>query len=358
MATDVVSFRAGKTLGTELAAMANRAGVSISEAARSTLAGALIQPRPTYGPSSPYSFVADSWRAASEFDADAVARLRGGAAVVEAAATFAGNTGNLSSIRPPGYQPIAIVADGDRPLRNLTTQLPLADSQPFTVPALTTGTAVADHVELTNPTAGALAIAGGTVSPRGFSGAFSITREVVDSANPALDALALSVMSESYIGKTETVVYAELATPPASATVTAAVLPAELRKQIGRVTGARRRRAAGAVVSAADAVVDACTVLPAANSGSAIGLDETTGDAAAPWHVQGVPVTVSADLGSTSGSVIGVITSSDSIWSWESPTKTFRFDERSGPGLVEVALYGFFACRLLRPAGARVIKLT
>jgi hypothetical protein len=39
------------------------------------------------------------------------------------------------------------------------------------------------------------------------------------------------------------------------------------------------------------------------------------------------------------------------LWVWESPLLTFRFEEKSGPALIELALFGYFACRLLRPVG-------
>jgi hypothetical protein len=36
----------------------------------------------------------------------------------------------------------------------------------------------------------------------------------------------------------------------------------------------------------------------------------------------------------------------------------FRFEERSGPAFVELALFGYFAVRILRPVGLSGIRLT
>jgi hypothetical protein len=45
-------------------------------------------------------------------------------------------------------------------------------------------------------------------------------------------------------------------------------------------------------------------------------------------------------------------------WVWESPTLLFRFEEKQGPALIELALFGYFATALLRPVGLSGIRLT
>ena len=264
---DVVSFRADPALSGALTAAASRAGTSISEAARSALSGALIRPRATYGPGSPWSFCADVWLAVERFDQGATTRLRSGQAIADAAAEFAGHTGNLSQLVVPRYAPVTLVEDSDRPLRGLATVLPLADSTPIGVPGLVTATGVvSDHTELVNPTAGTLAVSGEVVSPRGRSGAFTLTREVADSANPSLDALALSVMSEGYVASTEGDVAAELAALDPAGSTTAANLVRDVKRQIARMVGGRHRRATAAVVSADGALADFRGVAPAVQS--------------------------------------------------------------------------------------------
>lgn len=46
------------------------------------------------------------------------------------------------------------------------------------------------------------------------------------------------------------------------------------------------------------------------------------------------------------------------VWAWESPTLMFRFEERSGPGFIELALFGYFVCRVIRPVGLVGIRHT
>ena len=139
MATDtMISFRAPEALSAALAEAASRRGITVSEAARTGLQAAYAQPRPVYGPSSPWSFVADSWRATTESNPDAIARLRGGRAVVEAA--FALTSATASQVSGPAYDPVAVVEDGARPLHSLCTLRPLHGSTPVGVPALVSGT--------------------------------------------------------------------------------------------------------------------------------------------------------------------------------------------------------------------------
>jgi hypothetical protein len=46
------------------------------------------------------------------------------------------------------------------------------------------------------------------------------------------------------------------------------------------------------------------------------------------------------------------------VWCWASPVLMLSYAERQGPGLVDVALFGCFAVRVLRPAGIASIRHT
>ena len=99
-------------------------------------------------------------------------------------------TTSAASLIPPGYRPDLYVSDlfKERPLVNLASQGTISNAAPFTVPkfsSVTTGSAT--HVEGTNPSDGSLAFTTGTVTPQAISGRIVLTRELVDSANPAID---------------------------------------------------------------------------------------------------------------------------------------------------------------------------
>lgn len=46
------------------------------------------------------------------------------------------------------------------------------------------------------------------------------------------------------------------------------------------------------------------------------------------------------------------------LWCWESPLLEFSYHERQGPALVDLALFGYVAVRLIRPAGLAAIRHT
>jgi hypothetical protein len=61
-----------------------------------------------------------------------------------------------------------------------------------------------------------------------------------------------------------------------------------------------------------------------------------------------------------SGNAIGdgdvLLFNSNDVWFWESGLLTFRFEERSGPALIDLALFGYSAARLLRPVGLSALR--
>jgi hypothetical protein len=48
----------------------------------------------------------------------------------------------------------------------------------------------------------------------------------------------------------------------------------------------------------------------------------------------------------------------DALWTWASPVLTLSYGERKGPALVDVALFGYFVAKVLRPAGIASIRHT
>jgi hypothetical protein len=206
-----------------------------------------------------------------------------------------------------------------------------------------------------------LALGGATVAPTGVSGVFDVSRELADSANPAVDAVALAVMAEDYARKTEALAAAELAaitsgtitsgqvsTGAQVATTAAGTVAADTKKLIARVVKLRRRRPQ-AVVATADATFAEAL---------AAGLDETTGDENALWRPMGVPINLSADLVSGSGSTAVVAVAPATAWAWESPTQKFEWEQVQGPAVIRLSLFGYFAAKVLRPVGIAALRVS
>ena len=300
----------------------------------------------------------------------------------EALKFAAQTTTTASAIIPPGYLGLFLPPEQGRPLRNAATVQPLTGSSPATPFAVPTGVnaqvtsagaggrpftvgpaggatltgAVGTHTQGTNAVEGDLAVATDpVVSPAGKSGSMRLTRELVDGSNPAVDQVALTIMREQYAQQTEGMVYAELngangqagtitaGLVPSGAqvsTVAVATLPAELKAALTRYPFKRGRKARTVAVSA----------------NAAAGLADL--DTTKVW-LQGVavePAPQVTGVAATDGQVF--ILSDADLWAWESPLLTFRFEERAGPANVDVALFGYFATRLLRPVGLASIRVT
>jgi HK97 family phage prohead protease len=339
------------------------------------------------------SLVRDAWAAARDHDEDAIHRLRkfraqseDMAEVVHHGLHFAPQTTTTAAaLIPPGYRPDLYVSDlfRERPLVSLASQGTIANATPFTVPkftSVTTGSAT--HVEGTNPSDGSLAFAPQVVTPQAISGRIVLTREIVDSSNPAIDQIAFAEMRESYERQTETIVYTLLnGASGAGGTITSGFVPSGAQA----VTTAGGTDNQTLVKAIRKAVADYWFARFAAPTGAAMGQGATARLAQAvdttqrplfPWvggsNAAGVadPPTAGyqvdslnfrpawAMTGTAAGdSQIFLVKASD-LWVWESPLLTFRFEEKQGPANIELNIFAYFGTALIRPVGLSGIRIT
>jgi HK97 family phage major capsid protein len=334
------------------------------------------------------SLVRDSWKARTEHDHEAGARLRKFAdqtresSLAAMSPEFAINTGNASQVIAPGYRPDLYVTQllKSRPLVSGVSRGTISDATPFNIPSFVSASgAAAAHVEGTNPSGGSLTLGTVTVAPGAVSGVFELSREIVDSANPAVDAIAMNAMHEAYSQQTEATLYAELnGTNGVAGTITSGLVSsgAQASTTSGQgdelVAGIRaalalypfRRFAApdrgylsSEATSALASAVDTTgrPLLPSVGPQNAFG----TGDAGSSWLVDNQTFQPAWSMtGNTSGDADVLIFNSGDVWAWESPTLMFRFEERGGPARIDLALFGYFACRVLRPVGLAGVRHT
>jgi phage head maturation protease len=346
------------------------------------------------------SFVRDAWKALNSLDVTGECRDRlrkFEAQTIEQLSlsmedpTFAINTGNAAAVVPPGYRPDMYVSQllKGRPATNAISRGTIGDATPFTVPAFVSSTlAAADHVEGVNPSEGSLSVAPVTITPAGISGLYKITREMADSANPAIDAIATQAMSEGYSQITEAKVYTELnGTNGVGGTITSGFVPSGAQAVASVVDISNETPAFGKAflndVRTAMALYpfrrfaqpDFALLSQEGTTTFASAVD-TTGRPLLPWvgpnNVIGTANTltqgyfidglVHQPCWSMSGNAVGdsdvIMGNRNDVWCWESPTLMFRFEERSGPGFIELALFGYFAVRVLRPVGLSGVRLT
>lgn len=77
------------------------------------------------------------------------------------------------------------------------------------------------------------------------------------------------------------------------------------------------------------------------------------------WALRDVSVELSPWItGTGAGDGDVFITGRNDLWAWQSPLLEFHYYERQGPALVDLALFGYFATRLIKPAGLAAIRHT
>ena len=339
------------------------------------------------------SLVRDAWYARMEQDHEASERISRyrrqqeeiNTLVMRGQVEFAPQTTTTAAaVIPPGYRPDLYVSDlfRERPIVNLASRGTIPNATPFTVPTFTSATSVtADHTEGTNPSDGSLAFGTKTVTPQAISGRLTLTREIVDSSNPAIDQIALAEMRESYARQTEGKVYTLLnGANGAGGTITGDFVPSgaqastiakgtdnqdlvkHIRERLAKYPFNRFAAPTGAVMGSAATVLLATALdttkrplFPYVGPTNAVG----TGGGGQGWNVDGLNfVPAWANTGTAAGdSQIMIINSSD-FWVWESPLLTFRFEEKQGPANIELNVFGYFATHLLRPVGLSGIRIT
>jgi len=354
------------------------------------------------------SLVRDAWYAQREHDDDAKERLRQFSLqtaevqkIVADKLSFmttdrlgftALDTTTAADVIPPGYRPDLFVPQlqQQRPFVNALSRGTIANATPFVVPifgSITTDL-TGDHSEGSAPTEGVMTLGTKTVTPGAISGKLPLTREIVDSSNPAIDQIALAAMREDYAQQTEAKVYTALnGADGVGGTITAGFVPSGA--QASTTTGGslaagtfggleliRGVRAALALypfrrfaapsqgllsqegTSAFATAEDASDrpLLPFVGPQNAVGLGNAV---QGQWPVDGLGfIPAWAISGNAAGDADVFILNSSDAWAWESPVLSFRFEEKSGPQIIELALFGYFATHVLRPVGLAGVRHT
>ena len=275
------------------------------------------------------------------------------------------STSTASQIFPTGYRnAITIPMTADRPLSNATDVLPITTSNPFKVPRHTSGGTVhAARTEGSQPTEVDTVFADALVTPRGLSGMLNLTRELVDSASPGGDIIALR---EDWYAQAEALIYAELnGANGAGGTITAGFVPSgsqarvsttpatnlliDLRKAVLEYSNVRRRKSRNIVAGN----------IALGHLGGLLGAEAASGDDTQLANIFGARLNGSVnDFGVAAGDMrVGIFGSND-VCTFESPLADFRFDEQAGPAIVRCAVWGYFAVVVARPRGLSSIRFT
>ncbi|MFD5334112.1 hypothetical protein ACFWH7_19620, partial [Cellulosimicrobium cellulans] len=304
-----------------------------------------------------YSFVRDAWNAQFKHDQAAAARLaRFNAQLVELAAQ---TRANLPELIPPGYRGEMLIGpiDRGRPIISRLTggRITLTDATPFRIPKVGGFTGVGDHVEGTaHVAAGTLTLDDTVVSPKAVSGAWEVSRELVDSSNPAIDRIAMNEMLRDYRTQTESYAVGVYGAGAGTVIADGKELEAQLldflddREEAAEFIGAGRTFYTG-------------IALEEAGDGRArypyLGPQNASGTSQASFRgvsVQGVEM---ARASSVAAANALLLRPEDVLWG-ESNVGQFRFDEVLGPGVIKLAIFAYVAAHILRAEGVRVLTYT
>lgn len=259
---------------------------------------------------------------------------------------------------PPGYRPDLLkdAIDKGRPLFSRIGSVTLTDATPFKLPVEGDFVGVGVHTEGTAHVAeGDQTVSDVTITPVAISGAYRLSRELVEATNPALDAIALRSMMRNYRDVSEARVVAAL--EASDATATASINTSiELRQQIDAYWNTNYEAPTGVAASPSFATtllseVDTTgrPMLPSIGPANALGtsLAGATGatiDGVDIFKVWGVAATMA------------YIFNAQDVFLGESSVRTFRFEEVEGPGVIKLALWAYVAAAVTRPG--TVVKVT
>lgn len=238
--------------------------------------------------------------------------------------------------------------DAGRVLAPLTTQVGITNATPFQLPVIGRFTGVGDHTEGTPHVAeGVLELGDAVVTPRAVSGAYRVSRELVDSSNPVIDQLALGKMVDDYQRATEARIVAALAAAAPTATTGVGTVMALRLALLGAIQGNRRPAAVavgqdyfGTLLQDADT-----TGRPFFSSGPAVNTAAALSAGFSNASVDGSPLLLSEDVPAGEGYAF----SREAVVFAESTAQTFRLEQPEGPGIVKLAVWGYVAAAVVLP---------
>lgn len=255
-----------------------------------------------------------------------------------------------------GYKPEMLVAtiDEGRPLTSRIGTVNLTDATPFRIPVEGDFSGVGDHTEGTSHvTEGTLTAGDVTFTPGAVSGAYRISRELVDASNPALDTIALRAMVRDYRGVTEGKVAAALLAADATATLNINDVMT-LRGELNDFYDTNQESASFVVASSSYYKTLLTDVDTAGRPMLASVAPSNAAGTAPGWtgaHVDGVEIIKSSKIATDDAFLV----IKEDVLIGESPLRTFRFDEVEGPGIVKLALWAYFGALVTRASSVEQI---
>lgn len=310
------------------------------------------------------SLVRDAYTARMDADTEAAARLTrynseltaGNPSSVMALAAVATTADVGEFIGPTTYRPdlLRSVIDRSRPIITRLGTTPIRNAQPFTLPVEGEFDGVGDHVEGTaHVPEGTFTAGEATMTPRAVSGAYRLSRELVDQSNPALDRIVLRAMVRDYRRHSESKVVAALVAAGGAGTVVTTYMG--VRGALAGFVGDDDMGADELFTSPSFLQ----TLLEEENAGEPVLKvnNQNAGASVKAGYTGAIIDTTELVRASSLPAGDAYAVQNDALLVVESPVQTFRFDEVEGPGIVKLALWAYLGAAVIDASGVERYKL-
>ena len=342
------------------AAEASSATPQLSQAERSAAESATVQgiraqatilrPEAIYGPRSGHSYFADMLHA-GEGDAEASERMARHRKLLTDQVQLMERAGDVVSSEIPGAYPNDYLPGlltprilKGRPMGGFYQRFPISDATPKIFPKVSTSTTVAAQAaEGTNAAASDFATTAVSATPLLYGGSTSVARQVLDGADPSIDAMLMQDLTEAYAQASEAVIVTavEAGSGASGQAITAATPFDGTLKNVIAYQAARFLPAEGIMVpSALYAVLAAdpdTTGRPLMPWLGAVNSDGTLQAGAAGGNILGADVKLS--WGSTANVVVTGRRTDFVIY--ESSLASFRYEQATGPAAINIGIWAY-----------------
>lgn len=310
----------------------------------------VTRPEPIYGPRTGHSFFADMLHR-NEGDAAAAERLARHQGLLHEQAAILERAGEVLSSEVPGAYPNTYLPGlltprilKGRPMGGFFNRVPITDAQPKIFPKVTTSTTVAvQSAEGSNPAASDLATTAVTATPLLYGGSTVVSRQVLDGADPSIDAMLMQDLLEAYAQASETVIKTAVeagatasGTPITAATPYAGILGNVIKYQTTRFNPAEGQFIPAALYAVLLAQGDSTgrPFLPSIGPTNSDGTARAGGTGA---NVLGADVLLS--WASTANVVVTARRADYVIF--ESSVASFRYEQATGPAGINIGIWAY-----------------
>jgi len=309
-----------------------------------------------YRPGVQASFFADMLHANQ--DPTAAERVRVAQTMMAAAGDPQGVGSPLDHLIPTTYRPDLYVPQLSlpRPFVDSFSHYVIENANPFRIPVFKTSSGlIDDHVENTNPTAGAVEADEILVTPKAVSGAWHGSRELIEGSIPGIDQIVMNAIREEYAVDSESYASTTIIAGATDATDVDHAAPTMNMIANMNAFNVARLRSPNVMLLGTALFPPLATEVDQAGRPMNPFLGAQNADGSISGGVQSISIAglVAGQAWSLAGGVLAVSTDAAV---WESGLRMWRWEEVEGPATIKFAAFGYLAAAVLRKAGVHAFS--